>query len=356
MTFGYKAFDSRVLIKAKLSSLYFITNVPCINLSDNCNDLMVSELYVIKDQLSIIYSHIGSEGYDFIRTLVAAEYGTVIPKIWTNFYSLGDELVSPFGHMLRSILSDIMSRTCAYSQFYRISKNLKEFLKIHGRRISRNLVSKDVYAVHFICKPVECEIVGGTVDLFCPENEDTQLRHSFAEWALGIRSACRIALRIGQPDLLEIARFEETALNLLSALFSDTALRRFCGKEIYMDPKTYDSNIAHSLKSNFAPFLSVLNKSMKLKIRNIHQVFELDEEYVRNIKTHLAYYLTDEILLALANREYARIEEVRDVRSSFSHPAVTAFLVGYLHMDRIAGICILPVSLYSHNYAPEEPN
>nr|APG79104.1 hypothetical protein 1 [Hubei lepidoptera virus 5] len=94
-------FDSRALIPAKLSNLYFFVNIQDCRYMDN--ELMFSESYLIGSTEYDLHSSNSMPTYDLLRTELSAAMGCVYAK-FPNSFSVRDELVSPSGHSLRMFI------------------------------------------------------------------------------------------------------------------------------------------------------------------------------------------------------------------------------------------------------------
>lgn len=105
----YSVFDSRAIIPAKISYLYFFCDGIITDLYTN--ELIYSETYLIRATEFALYRGNLMSMYDEVRDIVARDARTVFPK-FPIVYSVGEELISPSGHALRMAICRILKRKC----------------------------------------------------------------------------------------------------------------------------------------------------------------------------------------------------------------------------------------------------
>lgn len=178
----YFVFDSRILIPAKLDGLYFV--MPRGRWDIYTNEYLTSETYHIKMEEKRILECSQIERYNRIRHEVCNNHGHLFPK-FPHAFSYGDKLVSPSGHVLRTVLCYFRGYASIFQIYAKIIANFKN--------ASANNVSHCNWSKN-------CELVKNGSSIYenlprfnrtdpCIERRSTTIWHSLEEWVMGIEAA-----------------------------------------------------------------------------------------------------------------------------------------------------------------------
>lgn len=209
-------FDTRLLVGAKLSHLYFVADELVLDLYKD--ELLTSETYMIKQT----EFHLHSKGligqYDIERMDYAEKYNFVFAK-FPNSFSISQKIISPSGHAARMMVESNKGNV-SFGIF--LQKILRNFCSISATFVSKKRLCARVPAARswlllFLQKT--------NVETRSLERSPRTLWHSVDEWRIGTLAGERVYAKLTGLEPTSLAR---TVYDVLS----DCVLREHYGEEI----------------------------------------------------------------------------------------------------------------------------
>lgn len=180
----YMVFDSRLLVSAKITGLYFFSDEMILPFYGN--EIYFSETYLIRATEYELQRDGRIDEYDELRTIYSEMRGCVFPK-FPNIFSLSDKIVSPSGHALRMIIEYAKGNASISMFLYKILFN---FFSANKKNLR--------YPEHFIASPNSPSLVPTLNGQVLPERlfleaSVHRIWHSLSEWLIGITVGASIA-------------------------------------------------------------------------------------------------------------------------------------------------------------------